>query len=311
MGELLGGLANPAGNGNPATFDSEPARMTFYVMGEVENRGSEVATAVRNAYDQGHEIGNHAYLGFDGGLGSQAEWLESLTRTNEFLTRPVGGDGTMVNSPGGQQVLATGIGMPLDEIYGFRTPLDQYNEHLFPVLTQMGFLYHASSAQGHRSQTVDGSTDLYWPGTLENGIPYASSEAGTGSIPPTLGIWELPQNFLWRPASLGGLHIRYCDKDWFFAYQDDPPEVMADKMIEILKYNLDLHIAGNRTPLHLCLHSQEWDIQDWQRGERSPRFLAKQRILTEFMDYALAQPEVRVVRQIDVINWMRNPVPLS
>ena len=52
-----------------------------------------------------------------------------------------------------------------------------------------------------------------------------------------------------RPASLGGQDLLYCDKDWFSAYDDDPPEVMADNIIEILKHNLDLHIAGNRTPL--------------------------------------------------------------
>ena len=50
-------------------------------------------------------------------------------------------------------------------------PLDQYNDDLFPVLSQMGFLYHSSSAQGHSSQSIDGSTDLYWPGTLESGHP--------------------------------------------------------------------------------------------------------------------------------------------
>ena len=80
--------------------------------------------AIRDAYDQGHELGNHAYLGFDGNLGSQAEWLDSPLRvTNDFLTRPVGGDGTMVTSPGrpaGPRNWESG--MPLDEIYGFRTP---------------------------------------------------------------------------------------------------------------------------------------------------------------------------------------------
>ena len=311
VNELLAGRTNPAGSGSPATLDGTPARMSFYMMGVLEGYGNGVAAATRNAYDQGNELGNHAYGGFDGGLGSQQAWRDSLSKTNTFLTRPVGGDGTIVTSPGGQQVTATGIGMPVSEIYGFRTPLDQYNNDLFPVLQELGFIYHASSAQGHTSQSADASTDLYWPGTLQSGIPYSNAQSGVGSMPATPGLWEIAQNYLRLPPSMGGGNLGYCDKDWFFTFGGDAPDVMADKMIEILKYNLDLHIQGNRTPLHLCLHSQEWDMQDWQSGPRSATNLAKQRILSEFLDYALAQPEVRVGRQIDVINWVRNPVALG
>ena len=311
VNDLLAGKTNPAGTGNPATFDGLPARMSFYIMGELETYGPQVASAIRNAYDQGHELGNHAYGGFDGGLQGEQAWYDSISRTNTFLTRPVGGDGTMVTSPGGQLVPATGIGMPPSEIYGYRTPLDEYNVDIFPVLAQLGFLYHSSTAQAHSSQSVDASTDLYWPGTLENGIPFARAQAGVEQVPSTPGLWELPQSYLRLPEGYDGVNLNYCDKEWFWVYRNDDPEVMADKLIEILKYNLDLRIAGNRAPMSVCVHSQEWTLADWDNGPVDPETTAKQRILTEFLDYALSKPDVRVVRQIDVINWIRNPQPLQ
>ena len=119
---------------------------------------------------------------------------------------------------------------------------------------------------------------------------------------------------MWLPpelaAQMGTQAILYCDKDWFWDFRNDNATVRADKIAMTLKYNLDLHLQGNRAPFHLCLHSQEWDIPPWETN-RTEEMLARQAALKDFLNYSLSKPEVRIVRMNDVINWMREPEQLS
>lgn len=309
VNNLYVGKTNPVGASSSATYDGIAAKGTFYAMGELEGYGMWIRDALRNAWLAGHEIGNHGYLDADSGLTSDG-WLASITKTNDYLTRNLGGDGVLVQAPGGGMTPRLGVGIPASEIVGYRTPHDGYNDALFPILQALGFTYHASSATGHPSQSADG-TDQHWAGTLGQGIPYANPIAGTNPIPNTPGLWEIPQNFMWLPASMGGGVILYCDKDWFWAFRNDDSQTQANKIEGMLKYNLDLHLQGNRAPFHLCLHSQEWGIPSWQTDPAViAKIQARQTALNNFLIYALSKPEVRVVPQIDLIKWMRNPVPL-
>ena len=306
---LYAGKTNPVGASNSATYDGTPAKGTFYAMGELEGYGIEIRDALRNAYTSGHEIGNHGYHDADSGLTSDG-WMTSIVKTNDYLARNLEGDGVLVQSPGGGMTPRLGVGIPASEIVGYRTPHDGYNDALFPVLQTLGFTYHASSSTGHQSQSVDG-TDQHWAGTLDHGIPYANPIAGVNPIPDTPGLWEIPQNHMWLPPSIGTGTILYCDKDWFWAFRDDDSQTQANKIEEMLKYNLDLHLQGNRAPFHLCLHSQEWGIPSWQTNpDTIAKVQMRQTALNNFLNYALSKPEVRVVPQIDLIKWMKNPIPL-
>ncbi len=288
--ELLGGKLNPAGTGNPATFDGTPLKGTFYLIGVHETFSSGLCDSHRNAYLKGHEIGNHAYEN-EGGF-NLAGWLDSITKANAYISRATGCGASL-----------RGVGVPADEIYGFRAPQDSYNNDMYLALEQLGFTYAASTAVG-RKATEDG-TNLPWPGTLDQGYPLADWQKQPGVHP---GFWELPQTVMYLPPQLGGGTTGYCDLDWFFEWSGDPNS--SANIAAMLKHNLDLHLNGNRSPLHLCLHGDAWGKKSWE-AERSAGTLARQAALQEFIEYALAKPQVRIVRQIDVINWMRNPVPLG
>ena len=145
---------------------------------------------------------------------------------------------------------------------------------------------------------------------MDNGLLYATEQAGVADTGKQPGLWELPQNYLRWPETRTG-NIGYCDKDWFWAFRKGDPQTRGAKTASVLKYNLDLRLAGNRAPFHLCLHSQEWADPSWVKNAPTENMLAKQAALQEFLTYALSKPEVRVVRQIDVIRWMREPVPLQ
>ncbi|MGH2542726.1 MAG: fibronectin type III domain-containing protein, partial [Ardenticatenaceae bacterium] len=289
--ELLGGKLNPAGAGNPATYDGAPLLGTFYLIGIHETYSQGLCNSHRNAYLKGHEIGNHAYEN-EGGLTLEG-WLDSLSKTNGYISRA-----------GGCGATPRGVGVPSEEIYGFRAPQDNYNVAMYAALEQLGFTYSASTAVGRRAD--EDGTNYPWPGTLDEGYPLADWQTDPGVHP---GFWEVPQNVMQLPPSLGGGSVGYCDLDWFWEWGDDP-DGGAAKIAEMLKHNLDLHLNGNRSPMHLCLHGDAWGKKSWE-PERTPGMIARQGALQEFIEYALTKPQVRVVRQIDVINWMRNPVALG
>ncbi|MBI2933024.1 MAG: hypothetical protein HYY16_15375 [Planctomycetes bacterium] len=300
--DLFAGRFNPAGAGSFDTYDGAPVRGTFYTIGQAEGCGPDIVEALRELHLAGHEIGNHAYTDGDRGLTANG-WRQVITMTNRFITGPLE-ETTIIDSGCGPKP-RRGLEIPYEQVYGFRTPGDAYNEALFPVLQEAEInLYHCSTVQGHGSQGMDG-TDLYWPGTLDTGIPYATSEAGvsqTGSHP---GLWEAPQNLMMLPESIQQKYgftsdrIGYCDGAWFWKNPNYTEPLEFADVTEILKYNLDLHYGGNRAPLHLCLHA----FMPWSEGRRQ--------VFRDFLDYAIGLPDVRVVRTIDVITWMRNPVSLG
>ncbi len=296
VNELLAGRTNPAGSGNPATYDGAPARATFYLIGVHETYGKALCEAHRNAYLKGHEIGNHTYN--HQSSTTESGWRTELSKTNAYLTRsPLCDDNSAT---------ANGLGIPASAIYGIRAPEDAYNSAMYSVGQELGFTYGASTATGY-SFNGDDATSHYWPGTLETEFPRQGILPSTGSHP---GFWEVPQSRMDVPSELGGGQIGYCDSDWFYKTPDRSVERPASEIAAILKYNLDKHLAGNRAPLHLCLHGNGWGKAEYE-SSRSARVLALQAALKDFLDYALSKSEVRVVRQIDVINWMRNPVPLG
>ncbi len=296
VNELLAGRFNPAGTGNLATYDGTPARATFYLIGVHETYGKALCDAHRNAYLKGHEIGNHTYNHQP--ASTEAGWREELSKTNAYITRSYNCDDSGAT--------ANGLGIPASQIYGIRAPMDAYNSAMYTVGQELGFTYGASTATGY-SFNGDDATSHYWPGTLETEFPRQGILPSTGSHP---GFWEIPQSRLDVPPELGGGQIGYCDSDWFYKTPDRSVERPASEIAAILKYNLDKHLAGNRAPLHLCLHGNAWGKAEHE-SSRSARVLALQAALKDFLDYALSKPEARVVRQIDVINWMKNPVPLG
>jgi len=74
------------------------------------------------------------------------------------------------------------------------------------------------------------------------------------------------------------------------------PEFLA-----ILKHTLDLRLAGNRAPLMIGAHTAMFPQDLPDRREAIEAFVA----------YALEHPEVRIVTPMQLIEWLREPMPLA
>ena len=284
------GKTNPAGAGDPATFDGAPARGSFYFIGEeLQNYGQPLQDSALHVYERGHEVGNHSWL--DAGSRTAAQWLTEISDTN-------------------QQLISLGI--PADEIFGFRTPRDAYNTELWPVLEELGFTYGNSIQQGYQP-TRDGTND-HWPYTLDNGSPDAEWNYIASYNPDTPpgdhpGFWETPENVFWVPPHLQdkyGVRAGICDWNWI-----NQSNIPPNEWVEIFQYTLDLRIQSNRAPLHVCIHGQLYGIETYYPPETVDAITARREALLEMLDYALSQAAVRVVAPMDVINWMRNPVAIE
>ncbi|KKW13561.1 MAG: hypothetical protein UY53_C0011G0026, partial [Parcubacteria group bacterium GW2011_GWA2_50_10] len=269
--------------------DGSPMHATFNMIGAdvgVKYPASEVLAA----YQAGNEIGNHTQNHASGDGWNVAQWISAIQAAHQSL----------VNA-----------GIPSSAIVGFRAPQDVYNTALFTALSQLGYKYDSSVPQGLGALTMgDGQpyngSNSWWGGhTLENGDPvavqfqaYHPSYTPPGNVP---GVWELYENAL--ILADGTKTDRYCDQDWY----QTPPAMSEDARVAMLQETLRRRINSNRAPLNLCMHGQ--DYEDVSGASASPE---SRNTLTRFIDWAVATyPQVRVVSQMELINWMRNPVPLG
>ncbi len=77
--------------------------------------------------------------------------------------------------------------------------------------------------------------------------------------------------------------------------------VDGDDLLAILKHTLDLRLKGNRAPFMVGGHTALYP----------PARPDRRRALEEFLAYALAKPEVRIVTATQLIPWLEQPVALS
>lgn len=294
---FYGAYRNPAGSGNAGTFDGVPCRGTFYMIGKVEEQtGDEIRRAVHQAWRAGHEIGNHTYGHNRGGAYSEEKWRAEISRATEFLSRPLD---------------KGGCGVPGREIVGFRAPYDEHGPHLWPALKALGFLYDCSVHEGF--QPEDDGTNEHWPYTLDQGSPGGDWLARNfrknpvGSHP---GLWELPEQVFRVPPALRGKYgIRRTADDWTLF--NEPPPLRGKDLVEVVKHTVDLRLKGNRAPLFICIHGQFYGTEGWFKDEQKRPVDENRAAMMAILRDLVARPEVRVVRAVDVVSWLRNPVPLG
>jgi MYXO-CTERM domain-containing protein len=91
--------------------------------------------------------------------------------------------------------------------------------------------------------------------------------------------------------------------------QVTPPELLA-----ILKYTLDLHLQGNRSPFVVLSHAFLYSFEGADNVDNTPTLQDQQArwaALTAFITYANSKPEVRMVPLKDVLAWMLSPAALG
>lgn len=328
--DLINGRTNPAGTGNPATYDGTPITMTFYMTSTyigtwVSESPTYVKRSWRRVYDEGHEMGIHTHSHLHGGDFSLEQWLDEIQQCFDWLTQPFNPDeGDVEPDP------AAGIGVPPDELYGFRTPFLEYNDNMFAALQMVGqFWYDASVEEGFQPEQ-DGSNYL-WPYTLDNGSPGHDLLVDWGLEMPMTnhpGLWEMPvYAFIVPPDDVAaqygfepGLRDRlHALHDWFdveggkitgFDYNLWITfEMTKEEVLATLSYSLDQRAIGNHAPMFVGTHTDYYSPKYTAPPNATPQ--ERREAIEEFLDYALQNEDVRVVSTKQALDWVRNPQPLG
>lgn len=311
--EVFAGKRNPAGRGNPRTYDGTPALFSLYVATRYieaaeTDRPEHVKRAWRAIADAGHEVGLHTHRHAHGAGFDEREWAAEIAACKDWLARPF--DAARAAEP------AVGIGVGAGQIFGFRAPFLEYGPPLFPALRAAGLLYDCSVEEGFEDRYDGGN--MVWPYRVRPG--YGGGRAAEA------GLWELPVYALIVPPDEEcerygvppGLRARlHRVKDYF-----DPADgkitgfdwnlwvefgMTAPEVVATFKYSLDRRLAGNRAPLtfgtHTDIYSEQYPAAAGSSAEE------RRRALAEILDWALGRPEVRVVTAKQVLDWVRDPAP--
>ena len=316
---LFASLRNPAGAGEPRTFDGAAPHYTFfvntrYIVPDVPHphaggygAGDDpvlVRVAWREAYEAGHEVGVHTHSHPHGQAFSVAEWEGEMRRSIDILTSP-----------------PPGLALPRAALIGFRAPFIEPGDTMMSAAANLGLAYDSSLEDGPGLGPHEG--DFAWPYALDAGVPSNRPRIG-----PHPGLWEIPMgNYVAPPDEAcpryglpPGLRRALRSRQAYFQpengeitgmdwnlwneYAMSPAEFLAT-----LEYTLDLHRAGNRSPVAVGLHSELYTIKaDGPTGAEVIR--ARRRALEAFLAYAVRQPEVRLANHRELLAWLDGPVLL-
>ncbi len=321
-----------------ATFFSSSIYMTESsetVLGgsRGEDQGGRNRAAWKAALAAGHEMADHTVNHLNGGTATISE--EDCCRPRDWSVEQ-----WSVEIAACRTALADPrLGLGANDVVGFRAPYLSYNDHLFTALQELGFAYD-SSLPNCFDDAEDG-TNCSWPYALDRGSPDAEvlarklaqrrPQITLPAIKGHPGLWELPVTTLIVPPDSAagtyrfkiGLRERIAARaplPYPTIYEPSSGKITGfdyallidaglsgDEMRAILEYNLDLHLSGNRSPLifvahaHLYAFSTPEDNPDTpSEAEREARWKG----LTEFIDYAMAKPDVRIVAARNIVEWM-------
>lgn len=304
MLDFLKDKKNPAGSGQPETYDGQPARTSFFSCGRYLDWSEDLQRLHREAYQQGHEIGNHTQNHQKGDTFSVTEWINEIAECQSAFER---------------------AGLPKDSVYGFRAPYVEYNEDAFIALQELGFTYDASLEEGAQ-QWANGENYL-WPYTLDDGSPGNDILVAEGIKKPIgkhKGLWHIGNNYIVIPPDdkceeygcRAGIRKRVFEnihRNYGWEWQQDAgklpgfdynmwviAQLLPEEALATLKYTLDLRLQGNRSPFLFGAHVE--CNPDNEPGKRAA--------LEAFVDYALSLPAVRLVPAYRIVEWLRNPIPL-
>ena len=248
--------------------------------------------------------------------------LPKLKTVMTFLSRPYNPD-EVSHSPSA----SNGIGVNPQDIKGFRAPFLDFNDNTFKAMISAGFIYDTSIQEGFQSDQNGGQH--YWPYTLDNGSPGNDVIVSFGNSEPISnypGFWEIPVYPFIVPddaaAPSYGVSAGFRAKlkeiaHWFSLEQGKITgfdynllynyKMQKAELLATLKHTLDVRLAGNRAPMMIGAHT------DLFHDLKTDAVIAQMRreVLEEFLDYALAKTEVRIVRFDQLLDWMRAPVALG
>jgi peptidoglycan/xylan/chitin deacetylase (PgdA/CDA1 family) len=277
------------------------------------------AAAWKAAYMAGHEIGNHTVTHATDRNVGLPRWLQEMTDSNAYIT--------------GQ------VGVPAEEIFGFRTPFLKYDNDTLTAVKQLGFRYDTSIEEGYEwddntNASQDG-TNFFWPYTLDQRSPGHTTQVEWGEglveIEPHAGLWELPvyavvvppdakcetygvepglraklkQRQSWFDVT-GGLITGFDYNLWASTSVGGFAMTKAE-FVATLKYTLDQRLAGNRSPFLFGAHT-DYYVASWnQNAAGTPSETDRRAAIEEFLDYAKTKQAVEITTYKRVLEYVRNP----
>ena len=298
---------------------------------------ADLVNAFKTISAAGHEVGNHTFdhhaqvLADKGGWDGMVAYLSNQATVEDWTKFLVDCNAALAD-PGGQD---------LSEVTGYRSPFLRYGKNLFPALSQMGFTYDCSI------EAISNDTKQFpFPYTLDTGsVDHAAhwkanpDNPNSFQVPNTPGLWEVPAYALripdlveekayglndiatkiragWSSIQPTDVHVTGFDYNVFFGQVDGQgkktgPGLTGAELLGLLKYNLDIRLAGNRAPFCFGTHSQYY-LENWVAANAPQVTVAEMRqTITDFLDYARSKPEVRIVSGQQIVDWMRNPVAID
>ena len=195
---------------------------------------------------------------------------------------------------GARDELSNTCGIPKDSVVGFRAPFLVHNEEVRKILSSNGFLYDSSMVEflGELSETSKTFSQRLWPYTMDNGIIQNcnwTTPSGTCAKSERYpGFWEVP---IWDLPN----DTVSMEKN---AFTMDPDGGFGGDLFTLFQTNFDEAYNGNRAPFPIFVHAP------WFTDERI-------QLTNKFIEYALSKPGVYFVTITQLINWMKNPVPVS
>jgi hypothetical protein len=290
---------NPAGSGNPCTFDGTPARGSFYIESLVSDANPAIKAAHLRAYTDGNEVGNHTntHAVTLQQNPDETTWQTEMTTCNGYLN---------------------GLGVPRSEILGFRTPFLAYSTATFDQMVAQKFTYDCSI------EHFLGPGGEDWPYTLDNGPSknsYAAAQAGSAAYPGNRpGLWELPVHEFMPGANSPSEWVGVTGLDYnvWCVKKLAPADALA-----LFKSSLDLRFKGdarapaNRAPFFIGAHAQYYSNDFVSQAPADAAACAntvaeRRQVISDFLDYALAyDPSIRMVPYEEILFWMQHPVGLD
>ncbi len=305
--------------------DGSAVRSTYFLTskygvegGVAKNQTVDgIRAAWRDAYTKGNEIGNHteAHIKDMAGATAEAYWEDAIVNCNTFLT--------------------TILGIPREEIVGFRAPFLAYGNATMETLKKHGFRYDCSIEAGfdwfsvqegysdpelgwiadiaYSPSKAGGMKSLWWPYTLDNG-PAKGATAKTNV--KIAGFWEI-MVYVYHIAKEeindfenvpDELKVKATTSGFDYnTWSDDLIETKED-LLNTLKLEFHQRYKSNRSPLtvnaHTDYYSENYDPSKYKVKDH----LARRWAIEEFIKYVLQFDDVRIVPYNIMLDWMENPI---
>lgn len=197
---------------------------------------------------------------------------------------------------GVRDMLYENCGVPYEDMIGFRPPYLEINENVRNVLANDPNIQWSSDFN-HQYEVETLNNTQMWPFTMDSGV-VKNSSLEYESHP---GFWEIPLNPI-MSETFDPIYSMDPGRITSGAEVPEPHDgdfIPANDLMDLLVENFNGVYTSNRSPFAINFHTP-WLLADGYAE-----------VLTEFLEYTKSFDDVYFVTFSELIEWMKNPVPLE